>query len=443
MSGPGGRGRLPGAMHAFGLFAVTLAGSPALAQPPGTNTDEARVPAYTLPDPLRLQDGQPVRDAAGWREHRRPEVLRLFEECVYGKSPARPAAMRFLVVETDPRALGGRATRRQIRVLLDGTEGGPTFEILLYVPSGAPRPVPAFLGLNFHGNHAVHPDVGIRLSRSWVAEGPGVVGHRATAAARGSEAAAWPVERILDRGYALATVGYGDLEPDQAGAFADGVRARFGPGARGPLGPSDWGAIGAWAWGLSRALDYLETDGEVDARRVAVLGHSRLGKTALWAGAQDERFAMVVSNDSGEGGAALTRRCFGETIEAITSSFPHWFAPRFREYAGRETALPVDAHFLLALVAPRPLYVASATEDLWADPRGEFLAAKAAEPVYRLLRREGLGVDDMPAPNRPVGGTIGYHLRRGPHALTAYDWEQYLAFADRHLRSAPAAASRR
>ncbi len=330
--------------------------------------------------------------------------------------------------------------RRQIRVLLDGTEGGPTFEILLYVPSGAPRPVPAFLGLSFHGNHTVHPDVGIRLSRSWVAEGPGVVGHRATEATRGSEAAAWPVERILDRGYALATVGYGDLEPDQAGAFADGVRARFGPGARGPLGPSDWGAIGAWAWGLSRALDYLETDGEVDARRVAVLGHSRLGKTALWAGAQDERFAMVVSNDSGEGGAALARRWFGETVEAITSSFPHWFAPRFREYAGREAALPVDQHLLLALVAPRPLYVASATEDLWADPRGEFLAAKAAEPVYRLLRREGLGVDDMPAPDRPVGGTIGYHLRRGPHALTAYDWEQYLAFADRHLRSAQAAS---
>ena len=418
------------------LLGLALVAGPGFAQPPGANYDETRVPAYTLPDPLRFLDGRAVRDGAEWRERRRPEVLRLFEEHVYGRSPARPAAMRFVVVEHEPRALGGRATRRQVRVLLDGTEGGPAFEILLYVPNAVARPVPAFLGLSFGGNHSIHLDPGIRLSASWVADGPGVVAHRASEAARGSAAGSWPVERILDRGYALATAGYGDLEPDHPEGWRDGVRARLGPSAGGRPGPGDWGAIGAWAWGLSRVLDYLETDGDVDARRVAVLGHSRLGKTALWAGAQDERFAMVVSNDSGEGGAALARRQFGETVAAITRSFPHWFVPRFREYAGREAALPVDQHLLLALVAPRPLYVASASEDLWADPRGEFLAALAAEPVYRLLGRDGLGVEDLPVPDRPVGGgTIGYHLRRGPHALTAYDWEQYLAFADRNLRA--------
>jgi hypothetical protein len=414
--------------------AVLLAARPVAAQPAGAMYDEAKVPAYALPDPLRFLDGRPVAAAGEWPA-RRAEVLGLFERDVYGRSPAPPAAMRFVVVESSAQALGGLATRRQVRVLLDGTESGPSFEVLLYVPNAAPRSVPAFLGLNFDGNHAVHPDPAVRLSTAWMSEGPGVVSHRATDAARGTDAAAWPVERILDRGYALATVYYGDIEPDHAEGWKDGVRARIGPGATGRFAPDDWGAIGAWAWGLSRALDTLRADPDVDGRRVAVIGHSRLGKTALWAGAQDQRFALVVSNDSGEGGAALARRKFGERTENITGVFPHWFCSRYREYAGREEALPVDQHELLALVAPRPLYVASATEDLWADPRGEFLAAKGAEPAYRLLGREGLGVEDLPVPDRPVGRTIGYHLRRGKHALTAYDWEQYLDFADRHLRS--------
>ena len=420
---------------AWMTMALMLVAVAAGAQPADANYDEAKVPAYTLPDPLRFEDGSLVRDASDWTAKRRPELLRLFEDHVYGLGPGRPPDVRVVVVESDPRALGGLATRRQVRVLLDGTESGPSFEILLYVPNAVPRPVPAFLGLDFDGNHAIHADPAIRLSTGWMADGPGVVGHRATDASRGTDAAAWPVERILDRGYALATVYYGDLEPDRADGWKDGVRARIGPGARGSFAPNDWGAIGAWAWGLSRALDALLTDGEVDGHRVAVIGHSRLGKTALWAGASDERFAMVVSNDSGEGGAALARRKFGERTENITGVFPHWFCARYRTYAGREETLPVDQHELLALVAPRPLYVASATEDPWADPRGEFLAAKAAEPVFRLFGAGGLGLDEWPAPDRPVGDGIGYHLRRGKHALTAYDWEQYLAFADRHLRS--------
>lgn len=423
-------------MTAWRALVLAVLAAPAAAQPPGANYDEAKVPAYTLPDPLRFEDGRPVTSPEAWRG-RRAEILRLFEQHVYGRSPGAPAAIRFVVVETSESALGGRAIRRQVRVLLDGTESGPGFELLLYVPRAARGAVPAFLGLNFGGNHTVHPDPGIRLSKAWMRAGAGVVDHRATEASRGSAATSWPLERILERGYALATVYYGDLEPDHADGWKSGVRARIGPGRRARFAADDWGAIAAWAWGLQRALDYLATDPDVDARRVAVIGHSRLGKTALWAAAQDERFAMVVSNDSGEGGAALARRKFGERTEDITRVFPHWFCGRYRDYAGKEETLPVDQHQLLALAAPRPLYVASATEDLWADPRGEFLAAKAAEPVYRLLGQEGLGVAEIPDPDRPVGASIAYHVRTGPHALTAYDWEQYLDFADRQMRPAP------
>lgn len=413
------------------------------AQPSGANYDESKVGAYKLPDLLTTTSGVKVADAAAWRSTRRPEILKLFETHVFGRSPNAPAAMSFRVTSIDRQALGGKATRKQVSILLsdrkDGGKDAPRLDLLIYIPNApngaSARPAPAFLGFNYFGNQSITTDPGVAISERWMRPSPehGIADNRATEKSRGAQAHRWPLEQIIARGYAVVTLYYGDLDPDYDDGFKNGVQPLFNrPGQERPA-DDEWGAIGAWAWGLSRALDYLEKDDAIDAKRVAVMGHSRHGKAALWAGARDERFAMVISNDSGEGGAALARRNFGETIARINNDFPHWFCANFKKYNGAADRLPVDSHMLIALAAPRPVYVASAAEDLWADPRGEFLGAKHAEPAYRLFGLEGLGVADMPPIDRPVGHSIGYHIRTGKHDITAYDWQQFMAFADRHF----------
>lgn len=439
-----------------GLMVAPVARS-AAQEPNQANYDESKVPRYTLPDPLTLSSGEKVADVKTWQERRRPELLHLFETQVFGR-PAHATKPKSLRTSIARDALGGLATRKEVTVFLDGTDSGPRMQLLVYLPNGAAGKKPAFLGFNFGGNHTVHADPGITLPTIWPRQG-GTQQYVATKAAegtRGSAATQWQVETVLRRGYAFVTAYYGDLEPDFPEGWKHGVRSRFHPEAiKEPKLPpkatpdqiaalkaalpepktlDEWGAIGAWAWGMSRALDYLTTDPDIDAAKVAVIGHSRIGKATLWAGAQDQRFALVIANESGEGGAAITRRKFGESLARITTVFPHWFSGMYTYYRDREDDLPIDFHELVALIAPRPVYVASAAEDQWADPRGEFLGAKGAEPVYKLFGKEGLGVDQQPPVGTPVGKTIGYHVRTGKHDVTAFDWEQYLNFADKHLR---------
>ena len=398
---------------------------------PAYNYDEAKVGTYTLPDPLRTNANKRVTKAAEW-ERRRAEIIQLFAENVYGQTPKQPVRLRFQTTSVDTSALNGLALRKQVSIFFADYPQLPPINVVLYVPKSAKMPVPVFLGLNFCGNHCVTTETDIPLSTRWMTNAIGEVSvnNKATEKSRGMQERRWPLETILKRGYALATAYYGDIEPDHPKGWQSGIRSVLGDTTQ----ANNWGAIGAWAWGMSRILDYLQTDPVIDSRRIISMGHSRIGKAALWAGAQDGRFAAVLSNEAGEGGAALSRRWYGETVERINTSFPHWFCGRYKTYNKRVADLPVDQHELLALIAPRPLYVASAEGDQWSDPKGEFLSAVQTEAVYKLYGKTGVGMTTFPPVDQPVGQTVRYHNRTGKHDVMPYDWEQYLRFADELVR---------
>ena len=395
------------------------------------NYNEDNVPKYNLIEPLEMIDGTPVTSTEDWERKRRPEILNLFREYVYGHSKKKPNGLKFKVIQNDPTALGGKAIRREVLITFARNEETPEASLLIYLPKDQNGPFPTFLTTNFYGNHTINPDPGISITRSWVRNEKkwGIENNKAGEQSRGVRQSRWPVEKILNRGYALATIYYGDIDPDFDDNFSNGIHKLY----RKPK-PNEWGSIASWAWGLSRCLDYLETDKDINAKKVAVMGHSRLGKTALWAGAEDERFALVISNNSGCGGAALSRREFGETVKRINTNFPHWFCDNFTKFNDKVNELPVDQHLLISLAAPRPVYIASATEDKWADPKGEFLSAYHASPVYELFNLKGLNSPKQPKSDHSVGHNIGYHIRTGKHDVTEFDWEQYINFADRHLK---------
>jgi hypothetical protein len=416
------------------------------AQDTGLNYDESKIPPYTLPQLLVADDGRVIHNSKEWESIQRPAILKKFTENMYGRVPGKPKNIHYKTTYIDNNALNGKATRKEITIFFTKGDNGPSMTVLLYLPNEIKGKVPVFIGLNFLGIHATQLDSTITITDSWkhvnnsdtpilINEWPVRAGWKRAVnhkiPMRGEDVRMWPLEELITNGYGMATAYYQDLEPDNPEGWKTGVRTTMQHELN--IKPEEWGSISAWAWGLSRMMDYLETDDRVNAKQVIVTGLSRLGKTALWAGANDQRFAIVISNDSGEGGAALSKRIYGETIELINRVNPHWFIEKYKTYNFAPDKLPFDQHMLVALAAPRPVYIASAILDKPADPKGEFLSGKFAGPVYALYGKTGVGVEDQPPVDTPVGETIGYHVRTGGHDILLYDWKQFISFANRHF----------
>ena len=396
------------------------------------NYNEDSVGTYTLPELLKTTDGKPVTTARQWNEKRRPELLRLAEENQFGKMPPRPKDLTFHAFDKGTPAFNGKAIRKQVTVYFTKDTSDHKMNLLIYLPAKAGKPVPLLMNISFAAYNQMIEDSGLRVGEIWNKEGKKVKADKPTPFGKLN------VEQFLDAGIGFATVYYGDIEPDFKDGLPYGIRKTYlKPGQPEP-DANEWGAIAAWAWGLSRAMDYFEADKQIDSKRIALQGASRLGKTVLWAGIRDLRFKMVIASISGEGGAALARRNYGETIRHISdpSRYLYQFAPNYHGWAKKVNAMPIDAHMLVALMAPRPLLLQTGSTDYWSDPKGEFLSAVAAAPVYQLFGETAPAASaEMPA----AGDTsllmnhLGYYMHEGGHTVLSEDWKLFVRYMQKFL----------
>ena len=369
------------------------------------NYDESKVPAYTLPDVLVSQNK--ITSVKDWEGIRRPEILSLFEREVYGTMPKKYDRIAFKVKNEDKNAMNGKARLKEVEIAVTNNNETVLINLVMFVPTQAKKPAPVFLLINNRGKNNTSPT-------------------------RDTLSGFWPAEQVIDAGYAISAFHYSDAAPDNKDTFANGVLRLYPEQLKTDDGMK---AIGAWAWAASRVMDYFEKDRDIDPSKVIVTGHSRGGKASLWAAAQDKRFAMCVANNSGNSGAALSHRRFGETIEKINTTFPHWFANNYKKYNNNEQALQFDQHMLIELVAPRAVYFTNASLDLWGDLKGSYLAEKEAEKVYGLYNLKSSLPATQPTINTPfVKPPVAYHNREGIHNLTEYDWAQFVKTADLHFR---------
>ena len=396
------------------------------------NYDEDKVGEYTLPDLFLTAQGKRVTDAKTWTKTRRPELVKLFEEFQYGKMPRRPSSMIFDVFDKGTPVFNGKAIRKQVTVQFSKAWPENKMHLVIYLPAGAKKKAPLLLNLSFSAPNQLIADPGIRVGEIWNREGKRVKADQPTPFGKMN------VEQFIDAGFGFATVYYGDIEPDfKDGIKSGGIRAKYLKAGQTTPADDEWGAVSAWAWGLSRAMDYFETDKQIDSKRIAIQGASRLGKTVLWAGAHDTRFKMVIASVSGESGAALSRRNYGETVQHMTdpTRYYYQFAPNYHSFSDKVNRLPVDGHMLVALMAPRPLLLQTGSTDFWSDPKGEFLSAIAAEPVYKLFGKTGPGTTTFPAPGDTslLLGDLGYYMHEGGHSVLPGDWTHFITYMKKHL----------